>query len=121
MIGNIEDCIEALMQDKDPSLKPVNEWQPKDNEVLFVMTTRDKVNGAGVIGCGTLLHKIYEKIGDYYLIPSSIHEVLIARVEDLEGIDLKGITEMVRLINQAELLPEERLAEKAFMYDGVLH
>ena len=121
VIGNIEDCIEALMQEKDPKLKPVQEWQPKDNEVLFVMTTRDKVNGAGVIGCGTLLHKIHEKIGDYYLIPSSIHEVLIARVKDLEGIDLKGITEMVRLINQAEVLPEERLADKAFMYDGVLH
>ena len=121
VIGSIEDCMEAIIQDKEPGLEPVHEWQPRNDEVLFVLTTRSTINGAGVIGCGPLLHKIHKKIGDYYLIPSSVHEVLIAPVKHLKGIDIKDITDMVRFINLTEVLPEDRLSDRAFMYDGVLH
>ena len=121
VIGSIEDCMEAIIQDKEPGLEPVHEWKPRNDEVLFVLTTRSTINGAGVIGCGPLLHKIHKKIGDYYLIPSSVHEVLIAPVKHLKGIDIKDITDMVRLINQTEVLPEDRLSDRAFMYDCVLH
>ena len=43
----------------------VDEWEPS-GEPMTVLTTRDQVNGAGVIFCDGVLRKIREKIGDFF-------------------------------------------------------
>ncbi len=45
---------------------------------IFVLTNRDKSEGAGVMVQDGVLEKVGELLGaDYYVLPSSIHEVLI--------------------------------------------
>ena len=47
------------------------------NEVYCI--SNEKIdNGAGIILCDGYMEKLHEKFGDFYLIPSSIHEVMIS-------------------------------------------
>ena len=96
----------------------VDEWEP-DGEPMTVLTTTGAVNGSGVIFCDAVLQKIWEKVGDFYVLPSSVHEVLIVPVA--YGIGRDELTEMVRAVNRDEVAPEDRLSDEVYLYDGVLH
>ena len=99
---------------------PVDQWEPGGSEDMpTILTTRDQINGAGVLFCDSVLQKIWDKVGDFYVLPSSIHEVLIVPVSD--GIDRDYLEEMVRTINATEVAAEDQLADKVFLFDGILH
>ena len=95
----------------------VENWEP-DGSPMTVLTTREQINGAGVIFCDGVLRKIREKIGDFYILPSSVHEVLVVPVS--EGIDREELEEMVKSVNAAEVAPEDQLADRVFLFDGTL-
>lgn len=95
----------------------VEDWEP-DGSPMTVLTTREQVNGAGVIFCDGVLRKIREKIGDFYVLPSSVHEVLVIPVS--EGIDRDELEEMVKAVNAAEVAPEDRLSDQVYLFDGTL-
>lgn len=96
----------------------VDEWEP-DGSPMTVLTTKGAVNGAGVIFCDSVLRKIRQKIGDFYILPSSIHEVIVVPVSG--GIECEELTEMVKTINATEVAPADRLSDKVYLYDGILH
>lgn len=50
--------------------------------------------------------------GEYFMLPSSVHEVLL--VEYDEDADIDALSEMVRIINGNEVLPEEQLGDMAY-------
>ena len=63
------------------------------------------------------LRKISGQLGgDFYLLPSSIHEVLVLRAE--QNVDESALTEMVREVNRREVAEEERLSDYAYRYDA---
>ena len=96
----------------------IDEWEP-DGSPMTVLTTKGAVNGAGILFCDSVLQKIHEKLGDYFVLPSSIHELIIVPVS--EGIDRDELTEMVKTINATEVAPADRLSDKVYLYDGILH
>lgn len=96
----------------------VDKWEP-DGSPMTVLTTTDQVNGAGVIFCDEVLRKIREKIGDFFILPSSVHEVLVVPVS--EGIDRAELEEMVKSVNRDEVAPEDRLSDQVYLFDGLLH
>ena len=99
----------------------VDEWTPEVGEPkMYVLTNMTSCNGAGVMFCGELLEKIQTKLdSDYYLLPSSIHEVII--VPDEGGYDREELDAMVQTINAAEVDPRDRLADHVYYYsDGKL-
>ena len=97
----------------------VDDWEPDGSaDTLTVLSARGAFNGAGVLFCDSVLKKIHEKIGDYYILPSSIHEVLITPVAD--GIERDYLEEMVKSVNRDEVAPEDRLADRVFLFDGTL-
>lgn len=98
--------------------RSVEEWEP-DGSPMTVLTTREQVNGAGVIFCDEVLRKIREKIGNFFVLPSSVHEVLVVPVS--EGIDRTELEEMVKAVNRDEVAPEDRLSDQVYLFDGVLH
>ena len=98
----------------------VDDWEPDGSaDTLTVLSARGSFNGAGVLFCDSVLHKIWEKVGDFYILPSSIHEVLIVPVSD--GIDRSELETMVRTVNEVEVAAEDQLADKVFLFDGILH
>ena len=58
-------------------LSKIDEWEPGDDK-LYVVTNEIANNGSGILFCEYVLKKIWKKIGNYHLMPSSIHEFIVA-------------------------------------------
>lgn len=91
-----------------------------DDEFLFVATTPDRVHGAGVIAYPGFLDKAAKQLGgDFFVLPSSIHEVILAKDDgNLEAGDLNAL---VREVNSTEVSPEDQLSDNAYHYDCRAH
>ena len=59
----------------------------------------------------------YKSIGDYYILPSSVHEVIVlpASKKNNEAVNL---VQMVKEINVTEVAPEEKLSDEVYFFDG---
>ena len=84
---------------------------------LYVVTNEKAVNGAGVITYPDFMDQAAEKMGgSFYLLPSSIHEVLI--MKDTPEVDVNGLVDMVKTVNATQVEPEDRLTDNAYHYDA---
>lgn len=54
--------------------------------------------------------------GDFFVLPSSLHEVLLFRDDGMT--DYRGLEEMVRIINETEVQPADRLTDTVYHYDA---
>lgn len=89
--------------------------QIPDNFKMYVLTNRSKCFGAARILDSVLVEKINQQIGDFIVLPSSIHEVIIMpnpRNTD----DYCGLAAMVREINNQTVNPDERLSDHVYTY-----
>lgn len=84
---------------------------------LYVLTNKAKCLGAAVVLYPGILEACAGKMGgDYYLLPSSIHEFLLAPASSMQPDELRA---MIQDINQTEVAPEEVLADHAYLYSAV--
>jgi len=84
--------------------------------VMLVATTRDSFMGASVIQYPGFMEQAAEQVGgDFFVLPSSIHEVLI--IPDDGHQDYHELEAMVQSINQAEVAPADRLSDHVYHYD----
>ena len=88
----------------------------EDNMIpMFVATNNKKVNGAGVILYEGLLKTFAEKIGsDFYILPSSIHEVIFVPANG--DMDARYLIQMVKEVNATEVSPSEVLSDNVYKY-----
>ena len=88
----------------------------EDNMIpMFVATNSKKVNGAGVILYEGLLKAFAEKIGcDFYILPSSIHEVIFVPANG--DMDVRYLIQMVKEVNATEVSPSEVLSDNVYKY-----
>ena len=70
------------------------------DEVMYVATVPDKVHGAGVIAYQDFMDQAAERLGgDFFVLPSSIHEVLLVRDDGQSNFhDLEAMVQEVILI-----------------------
>ena len=78
---------------------------------MNVATLDSKMYGGGLLYCEEFLKAIIEEIGDCYILPSSIHELIFVPV--LFGSE-EELTNMVREVNATQVYENEYLADKAF-------
>lgn len=82
---------------------------------MYILTNKNKVNGAASMLYEDKLHEIAESLGtDLYIFPSSIHEVMIISADGIDPLVHSG---MVSEINRTALMPEERLSNNVYLYD----
>ena len=86
-----------------------------DEMPFYILSNRQKVHGASIIFNKSLMAKIAEKLGKYYILPSSIHEVLI--VPATLGRNAKELAEIVRNVNAESVPPQERLSDNIYEFD----
>ena len=88
----------------------------EDNMIpMFVATNNKKVNGAGVILYEGLLKTFAKKIGsDFYILPSSIHEVIFVPANG--DMDVRYLIQMVKEVNATEVSPSEVLSDNVYKY-----
>lgn len=113
-LHNMNDVMRDMMGDMS-GLFPMNEPSP-----LWVATVEGGQNGAGVIQYPGFLDQAAEALGgDFYVLPSSIHEVLL--VADDGSMEIGYLEEMVRSVNETEVSPAERLSNNVYHYDSETH
>ena len=86
---------------------------------MFIATNTAKLNGASVILYTDLLKTFADKIGnDFYILPSSVHEVLFIPAD--ASMDADYLRGMVREVNATEVSPEEYLSDNVYYYNSLL-
>lgn len=83
---------------------------------MKVVTNAYSINGAAAILDDELLQEIYEEFDcTYYIIPSSVHELIVIP----SGIcDPDEIKSLVRQVNSTEVRDDEILSDNVYIYDG---
>lgn len=113
--------MEEVMAESIFSVKPENLFnreEPLDigSVPIYILTNQDKLNGASVSAQEGVLEKVAELLGtNYYVLPSSIHELLI--LPDNGSMQLSELEAMVREVNATQVAPEDRLSDKVQYYD----
>lgn len=86
-----------------------------DNIPMYVLSNRNWIEGASCMIYPNLLRNIANRIdSSFYIVPSSIHEVIIIPEENLD--DRKVIEEMLKEGNDIQLESEEILSYSVFWY-----
>jgi hypothetical protein len=85
-------------------------------ERIFIASVADKIHGACVIAYKGFMEQASLKAGgDFYLLPSSIHEVLI--VPDNGHFRLEDLQVMVKEVNENEVDEIDQLTDSVYHYD----
>ena len=84
---------------------------------MYVASTHDKSNGAGIIAYPGFMEMAAEKIGgDFFVLPSSVHEVIL--VPDNGTGDFHELEAMVQEVNATQVDPKDQLSDKVYHYDS---
>lgn len=86
-------------------------------EGFYVLSNPQKSNGAAAMLYPGLLQSIAEATqSSFYILPSSIHEVML--IKEGNGMGARELQGMVMDINQREVAPQEVLSNQVYFYDG---
>lgn len=90
--------------------------EPEGEDTLYVLSNHLRSFGAAAILYPGRLQGIGEYLGeDYYVLPSSVHEVIIVRNSAAPG--RAALSAMVAEINETQVEKEEVLSNRAYYYD----
>jgi hypothetical protein len=83
---------------------------------IFVASVTDNLYGAAVIAYPNFLNTVAAMLrSDFFVLPSSIHEIIIIRDDgDLDADDLKNL---VTSVNAAQVDPADQLTDNVYHYD----
>lgn len=83
---------------------------------MYIVSTESGINGASAIFYDGICEEIREKLGDdFYIIPSSIHEVIT--VPKSMSPNISRLKAMVECVNATEVKEEDRLTNSVYTYD----
>ena len=85
-------------------------------DAMYVISNSDKTFGAAALLDSDAMDKIEEQIGEFYILPSSVHEcILVPKKEDM---DLATLENMVQEVNATQVSKEEKLSDHVYAYDS---
>ena len=92
----------------------------RSHDMLYALTNVEKQYGASMITQPEVLNKLEQLFPEgFYVLPSSVHEVLI--VPDNGEMEPKMLGEMVREVNKNEVERQEILSDRVYSYDKEKH
>lgn len=101
-------------------VEELEEELPKERELMypmFVMTNPERCFGAVNMIFYDILEQIAERTGgNFYLLPSSVHECMVVPEDDDFSLDPQNMKQMVMEINQAIVIDEEILSDSVYYY-----
>ena len=119
----IMELSEAFLEEAgNPKSEGEPEKEPQDgpeevaSDVMYVLTNRLRSHGAAAVLYEGCLEKIAAELAcNYYVLPSSIHEVILT--PDRHGFSYEELSSMVKEINESQVREEEVLSDHAYYYD----
>lgn len=109
----MESALEELLEELQADVR-----QHLAREIpMLILTNAGKTYGACCILYPKVLEQLAERVdGDYYLIPSSVHEFILLLVD--QGRSAEELKEMIVEVNSTELTPEEILSDQLYLYSS---
>ena len=87
----------------------------EEEESLYVLSNKLRSFGAASMLYDGILEKMGQKLGEnYYILPSSIHEVIV--VPESKSPVKQDLEEMVREINETQVEEEEVLSDRVYYF-----
>ncbi len=84
---------------------------------MVVISNQSQINGAGVMFNENTFQPVSEFLGSSFaILPSSIHECICVPFSSEQ--DLQTFQEMVREINKTAVLPEDKLTDSVYVWNG---
>ena len=119
-LKGVNDAGKPFEPSPDPLLEElqadVRQHQAREIPML-ILTNAGKTYGACCILYPKVLEQLAERVdGDYYLIPSSVHEFILLPVD--QGRSAEELKEMIVEVNSTELTPEEILSDQLYLYSS---
>lgn len=99
-----------------------------DDAQLYVVTNNSNMDGAAVLLDNDYLNDIHKRFGDYWILPSSIHEILVLPMQAYEKSNGKAYKEarnsllnMIKEVNDTQVMFQEVLSYSLMKYtsDGL--
>ena len=107
-------CVKNLLDEN------TTEFGLSSHETAYILTNMEMKYGAAMITQPEVLNKLEQLFPEgFYVLPSSVHEVLI--VPDNGEMELKMLGEMVREVNKNEVERQEVLSDRVYSYDKEKH
>ena len=98
----------------------VREMLPPGGTEIYCLSNESKLNGAVSIISENVQKMVAEQVGgDYYVLPSSVHELMI--VPKSLGMNFGELEEMVSSVNAACVRDDEVLSNHVYQYDAKEH
>ena len=125
VIRPMEEIVSDLLQqnclDREDELKELSSPNPSN---MYVLTNNRGINGATCLLYPGVLEDFATKLDcDFYILPSSIHEVILVpkvKTDTMDFLDAKQRLEgMVREINETQVAVEEVLSDTVYEYSVV--
>lgn len=86
---------------------------------LYVVTNTNGAHGAAAILYPGMMERLSKRIGgDYAIIPSSVHEMMVVTTK---GADLSKLEDLLHRVNHEQVAPQERLSDNVYCYDARSH
>ena len=115
----LRNIIEESGVDKDTAEMIVNGVinNMEESTEMYMITTAEVQYGAAAFFYPGVQESIAERLGgDYYMLPSSLHEVMVMRADcGYAPEELKGI---VQEVNETQVAHEDRLNDHVYAYDA---
>lgn len=87
-----------------------------DGMDMIILSTENMMQGSKALLSEETLNNVHNMIGDYVVLPSSIHEVICIPISD--DMDPQYLRDMVHEVNSSVVNPEDKLSDNILMYDG---
>jgi len=110
-IRSMKDILLGIIPEK------VEEYEEDFNKMeMYVLSNENGVNGAAEPFYNpSILQPLADKLGDLYVIPSSIHELIIVSSENMSYEEVCG---MIKSVNSNEVSPDEVLGDHPYIYNA---
>jgi hypothetical protein len=83
---------------------------------LYVVSNDHLTLGAAVMLYPGMMEGVADMTGgSFYIIPSSIHELLVITEKNVN--DIKNLRDMIRMINRTQVLPQDVLSDSLYYFD----
>ena len=101
----------------EEALLQLKQMQKETGKYMYVLSNDRRCQGAAAILYPGMLARAAQQLGgSFYILPSSIHEVILFRDESQSGGE--QLHEMIEDINRNQLREEEVLSDYAYRYDA---
>lgn len=117
-IKDMKEVICELMQSENPEGFDCEQYMTElsDSVPMYVLSNQNRVEGAACMIYPELIKDFATAVdSSFYIIPSSVHEVLLLPVDNVD--ESEEIKNMIREVNDSQVRLEEILSYSLYFYD----